>query len=103
YDMSIDQMEMYSIIQKAKAPHDIATIFSHSHVVGTKNVRNDELMKFENSLGNFCSMQKDLDQQLGSIIEYSFNEFTRKLTFVKEYLIETKDVDGFIKTDFVKV
>ena len=100
HDMGIDQLEMYGIIQQYKSPKDIATIFTHSHVVGTKNVRNDELMKFENSLGNFCSMQKSLDRQLGTIIEYAFDEFTRKLKFVKEYVVETRDIDGHIITDF---
>jgi hypothetical protein len=58
----------------------------------TKNIQ------FENGLGNFCSMQKNLDRQLGAIIEYEYNLFTKELIFVHQHIVETIQTENEIKT-----
>lgn len=98
---STDQIEILKFIESNQTKQDIATIFSHSHVIGEDFERSNDKMKIESGLGNFCSMQKDLDLQRGSILEYSYNELNRSLIFEKIQTVETYEYDNnCIQTSF---
>ncbi|WIC41496.1 CapA family protein [Chryseobacterium phage MA9V-1] len=67
----------------------LATLLTHSHVLGEAYKRNKHETKLENGLGNFTSMQEKLERQIGGIVEYSYNPKTNEFTFVKRHIVET--------------
>lgn len=97
--MNLEQHLIYQKIQTVKSKRDLATILCHSHVIGEVFNRVNGTMQFESGLGNFCSMQKNLNRQLGAIIEYDYDRYYKTMTFVKQHLVETfENASGEIKT-----
>lgn len=65
----------------------------HSHVIGDVNELKEGVF-ITNGLGNFLSMQKNLDRQLGQVVILTYDKKVRTFTNVEYLQIETIIQDG---------